>query len=494
MATAALLDAAGIAVDVLEQTERPSDRSKATTVHPRTLEVLRSVRSGSISLADRMVAAGTPLPATHFGLLPELLDYRNLDTPFPFVLMLPQADTEAMLAAHLAARGVPVSRGVRVDHIAGEGDAVRLSCGGPGGAHARTAQWVVGADGARSTVRRALGIGFPGTEPTLCGFIADVELDAPPAHPHLWNAATGSLNALPLPSGGFRVFGCAARDTGLDPVAVRERRARPLARGELRELMTAIAGTDWGLRKVIWSSRNTDVTRHVERNRLGRVLLVGDAAHIHLPAGGQGMNVGIQDAANLAWKLAAEIHGWAPTRVVTGAQSYQAERLPIARRLADNTLAQAAISMTFSPAGAALRRLLGDLIAQGGDAAGGIAGWLSGLDVHYPPPGGAHPLAGHRVPDLSTEHSSLHALLAPDRFVLAAFGGPVPEVPVSTAPAATVVPAATAKKWAGLTLGLVRPDGHLADGWPRHPTPETLRSAVACWTQATSNRQTRNPS
>ncbi|PRY39012.1 FAD binding domain-containing protein [Umezawaea tangerina] len=254
MSAAALLDAAGVAVELVDLAAGVNPHySRATTVHPRTLEVLRGVRgSTSGSIVERMVEQGTRLPMTHFGLLTRLLDYRGLDTEFPFVLMIPQARTEGLLADHLGERGVPIHRGVEVVDLEQDERGVRLTTRRGGRTDFLEAPFVVGADGARSAVRGILGVPFPGSEPSMCGFVADVELDRPPSHPHLWQVGKGTLNALPLPDGAFRVFGTEARDTGLDPQTVRRRRDEPLDIDALRASMRRIAGDDWGVRAMRW--------------------------------------------------------------------------------------------------------------------------------------------------------------------------------------------------------------------------------------------------
>ncbi|HEX7304511.1 FAD-dependent monooxygenase [Lentzea sp.] len=477
LATAALLHAAGIDVAVFERGTGTSPHSKATTMHPRTLEVLQAIRTpDGGSVTDALVAAGTALSATHFGLLPELLDYRGLDTEFPHVLMIPQVITERILADHLTACGVPVHLGTEVRGIAQGADEVRLELHRAGRDETAVSRFAIGADGARSTVRRALGIGFPGTDPTLCGFVGDVELRRPPAEPHFWDATRGTLNVLPLPGGRYRVFGVDRDDTGLTPAQVRVRRDEPVDRETLRAAMIRIAGTDHGLGTVFWGSRNTDTTRHAERVRCGRVFLAGDAAHIHLPAGGQGLNVGLQDAANLAWKLAAEIRGRAPEHVRTGNASYEAERLPVARRLAANTLAQAAVSMTFTPANAELRRLLGALLARDGDTAASLRGWLSGLDVRYPE-------GGLRLPPLPLPGGTVHHRLRPDRFLLVGLAGRVVGAALlDGADHPFVDTATTTASWQDHAYVLVRPDGHLAQAWPAGTPASAVAAGVARWT------------
>ncbi|WP_020661300.1 FAD-dependent monooxygenase [Amycolatopsis benzoatilytica] len=466
MAAAAFLHRAGVAVRVFEANPDRVRHSRATTVHPRTLEVLDALPAADGSLAERMVAEGNPVPAAHFATLPNRLSYAGLDTSFPFVLMLPQSVTERLLAGYLAEQGVPVESGWRLAGLAQDEDGVTLLSET---GDARRARYVVGADGAHSAVRHSLGVGFPGTPASTMGFLADVRLSRPPARPHNWDLERGSYSVVPLPGGVYRIFGHEPADVGLTPEeAARKQRDLPDEAG-LRVLLDRLAGDDFGLTEVLWTSRAGDATRHADRYRVGRVFLAGDAAHVHLPAGGQGLNVGVQDAANLAWKLAAEAAGRAPRRLIDGPQSYDAERRPIAIRLAANTLAQAALMVTFTPGGKALRDLMSDLIGRDGDAAGELRGWLSGLDISYPGNGG---LAGQRVPNLPlADHRTLHRALHPDQLTLVTFGAAGSAVPAvrSTAP------------WHDATAVLVRPDGYAAEAWTS-PEPD-IAAVLAEWTE-----------
>ncbi|MEU7045591.1 FAD-dependent monooxygenase [Streptomyces varsoviensis] len=457
--TAALLDSAGLSVRVFESEAGPSVFSKATTVHPRTLEVLTALESGGRRLSDVLVSEGRRLPRAHFAALPSMLDYSGLDTPFPFVLMLPQARTERALLDCLRERGVPVHYGRPVTGAGQDEAGVRVRTGD----EVHEARYLVGADGARSVVRRLAGIGFPGTGPSLVGFTADVDLAAPPEGPtHRWNLETGSLSIVPLPDGQYRIFGTEPVDTGLTPDEVRARRTEPRSLERVLAQVRRITGTDCGIRAMSWTSTATDSTRNADRYRVGRILIVGDAAHIHLPAGGQGLNVGLQDAANLAWKLAAEHQGWAPARLTDGPFDYDSERRPISTRLAANTLAQGVLMYTFTPGGEALRGMFSDLIAQDGDTADELRGWLSGLGLAYPAPEGAHPLVGTRAPDLALAGSSLLHALRQNAFVLADF---TPEGRYARA-AARRVAVRTARPgagaWSALDAALIRPDGYVA--------------------------------
>ncbi|WP_033292246.1 FAD-dependent monooxygenase [Amycolatopsis jejuensis] len=468
MATAALLHRAGVAVQVFEAKPERVQQSKATTIHPRTLEVLDCLADGAVT--ERMVEAGNAVPAAHFAALPDRLSYEKLDTSFPFVLQLPQPETERLLARHLAEQGIPVEFGWKFTTLDQDDEGVTITSG----AGTRRARYVVGADGAHSAVRHALGLGFPGSPASCMGFLADVRLARPPAKPHNWDLERGSYSVLPLPGGVYRVFGNELCDTGLTPEDAARRQAEIPSAAELRDILGRLAGDDLCLTEVLWTSRAGDTTRHADSYRAGRVFLAGDAAHVHLPAGGQGLNVGVQDAANLAWKLAAEASGRAPRRIVDGPQSYDAERRPIAARLAANTLAQAGLMVTFTPAGKALRDMMSGLICRDGDTADELRGWLSGLDVSYAAPDGG--LGGRRVPNLPLAHGgTLHRALQPDRLTLVALG-PVPE----TRPHGEVV--RSLRGWEGAAAVLVRPDGYAAAAWSaENLSDEAIAAEIAGW-------------
>lgn len=475
--TAALLDAAGVRVEVYERNAEPDRESRATTVHPRTLEVLTMLELNGRRVSDILVAQGNRVPHAHFAMLPERLDYRGLDTPFPFVLMIPQWRTEQVLAEYVRARSIPVHRGAEATEVAQSADGVRIRVGGA----EHTARYLVGADGAHSLVRKASGIEFVGIAPTMVGFVADVRLTEPVAAArYFWRDTAGHAAVVPLSDGIFRVFGIEAADAGLSAERARARQAEPFTLAELRAALIRICGSDFGLDSALWQSRSSNSSRHAARYREGRILLVGDAAHVHLPAGGQGLNVGLQDATNLAWKLAAEIHGWAPDRLRTGDNGYDGERRPIAERLLANTLAQDALMHTFTPAGAALRDMVNGFIARRGEVAADLAAWQSGLGVGYPRPDGAHPLVGTKAPDTALAEGTLLRALRPDRFLLLDFTG---ELTGLGSARVAVVTAQRPAGWDALCAALIRPDGHVAHA---AETTDGLAAEIAAWTEPDS--------
>jgi len=444
---------AGVDITVLERAEERSPHSKALGVHARTLEVL-AMRG----LADEFLASGRPLPSWHYAMLRSRLDLQQLRTAFPFMLAIPQVRTEELLEKRALALGVRIHRGAAVTGLDQDADGVTL--GVVDAADIRAA-YVVGCDGAGSAVRKAAGIGFPGSESPASGFLGDVVLDAPPPPGFGVNNAHGALIVAPLPDGRFRV-------TGYDPHDQED--AEPTLTG-LRATAVRIAGTDFGMREPAWLSRFGLAARQADRYRAGRVLLAGDAAHMHPPAGGVGLNAGIQDAMNLGWKLAAVVQGRAGTGLL---DSYHDERHPVGSDLLAYTQAQTALIMATSPDGLALRATMETLIATHPDLARTLANTLTALDVAYPPEPGAHPVVGTRVADAAL-FPLLHA------------GTPVLVDVVGTAPHGafpTHIGPLDEPGWAGVTAAIVRPDGHVAWAIDTPPGPErdaAIAAAVNGW-------------
>ncbi|SDP88067.1 FAD-dependent monooxygenase [Lentzea jiangxiensis] len=393
----------GASVTVLEAREERDSNSKALTIHPRTIEVF-----DCRGVAEPFLAEGIRIPNGHFGGLPDRMDFSALDTPFPFTLALPQARTEELLEDRALRMGVVLRRGCEVVGLTGNG--VELSDGS-----VVAARYVVGCDGTRSTVRAAAGIDFPGTDATTWGWLGDVVLDAPPERGFAGvTGVDGGLMVVALPGGLHRIVGG-------DPVTNRAEWPGDLTLEELRATVTRIAGTDFGLRDPRWLSRFGNATRQAATYRAGTVLLAGDAAHMHFPTGGVGMNVGIQDAHNLGWKLAAVATGRADDALL---DTYHGERHPVGADLLRHTRAQTALMTGYTPEGQALRAVVSELIASAPDMSLVLAERLSGLDVAYS--------TGRRVPD--------QVLPGGDTLFSRLRGGGHVET----------------------TAGLVRPDGHLA--------------------------------
>lgn len=379
---------AGIRVAVLERRQERSRHSRALTIHGRTLEML-----GLRGLDQRFVALGKCISSGHYAGLDTRLDFSGFDTPHPYTLFLPQDTTERLLEEQLLEDGVAIARGVLVEQTQQDDDGVTVAGTRDGAPFCLRARYLIGADGGRSLVRQQAGIAFDGVAATSSMLMGDVRLRHPPASPmlSLTNAA-GSLMIVPLDQGRHRVIAMNARH----PHAAA---AQAATVEELAQASTAIAEHDFGLHDASWLSRFSDETRLARRYRQGRVFLAGDAAHIHMPAGGQGMNVGMQDAMNLGWKLAGVLKGYAADSLL---DSYHAERHPVGVSLQHNTLAQTAMLTRFDARTLALRATISDMLAQP-DVNRALASELSGFGLRYPAPLGAN--AGHadwtgrRVPD-----------------------------------------------------------------------------------------------
>ncbi|MFD9701804.1 FAD-dependent oxidoreductase [Lentzea sp. NPDC059081] len=431
--TAAELALGGADVVVLEKATERSPHSKALGVHPRTIEVL-AMRG----LAQRFLAEGVPLPNWHFGMLESRLDFRALDTPYPFMLAIPQRRTEELLEEHALALGVVILRGHAVTGLEQDDERVTVRVSGPDGEYTRTASYVVGADGAGSTVRKAAGIAFPGTDTTSYGYVGEVRL-AEPAMVSAHNEH-GALISVPVRDGRHRIAGMDAHHNGA---------ADPFTLEALRETTIRVAGSDFGMHDPGWLSRFGNATRVAETYRSGRVLVAGDAAHMHLPAGGVGLNVGLQDAMNLGWRLAAVARGAADPALLDG---YHDERHPIGEELAEHTLAQSALIGATTSDGAALRSLLSKLISTVPELSLALAGKLSALDVAYPSAG--HPLTGSRVP-------GLFDLLTSGRPVVLDTAGALGGDVTALAQASGFDVVVGEQKWTGAAVVVVRPDGHV---------------------------------
>lgn len=439
---AAELRLADVSVVVLEARAERDPNSKALTIHPRTIELL-----ASRGLLDSFLPEGTRIPSGHFGLLENRMDFGLLDTPYQFTLAVPQARTEELFEQRARAAGADIRRGQRVSGLTQQEDGVVV--------HLEelpdlTADWVVGCDGVRSTVRQAAGIAYPGTPATVFGWLADVKLAAPPESSVLakWSEA-GQIMGVPLPGGLYRLV-------GLNPEDVRTDRPGELTLDDVRRRTIAITGTDWGMHDPVWLSHFGNASRQAERYRAGRVLLAGDAAHQHMPAGGVGMNVGIQDAMNLGWKLAATVRGRALEGLL---DSYHRERHPVGAALLRSTQAQTALMSTFSPENRQLRALLSEFVGTQPGFARPLAEQMSGLAVAYPAEPGAHPLTGTRAPDFAlADGSSVFAALRGGGHLILDFTGALAANPL----VARALPEPDRQPWAGVAAALVRPDGHLA--------------------------------
>lgn len=448
---------AGIHVAVLERRAERTTQSRALTIHGRTLEML-----GLRGLDQRFTALGKPLSSGHFAGLDSRLDFSSVDSPHPYTLFLPQSSTERLLEERLLEEDVAIVRGALVGQVQQDAHGVMVSGTCEGEPFSLRAQYLIGADGAHSLVRQQADIPFDGVAATCSMLMGDVLLRHPPASPvlALTNAA-GSLMMVPLGDGRHRVI---VMNAQRPHVAATE--AATLE--ELAQVSTAIAGHDFGLHDPVWLSRFGDETRLARRYRQGRIFLAGDAAHIHMPAGGQGMNVGMQDAMNLGWKLAGVLKGHAPDSLL---DSYHAERHPVGQALQHNTLAQTALLTRFDPHTLALRAAVSDMLAQP-ELNRKMASDLSGFGLRYPAPlassAGHAGWTGRRAPDWLLRLADgtavgIHELLHAGKWLHLAIGDApgAPPFGFDRAWLTALKVRTAAPPMAGLASILIRPDGYI---------------------------------
>ncbi|MER6299268.1 FAD-dependent oxidoreductase [Kitasatospora sp. NPDC001539] len=457
LAVAAELALAGTTVTVVERrAERPLG-SKATAMQARVLELL-DMRG----VVDTFLAAGMPWGKGHFGGLPLPLD--QLPSRYNHLLVIPQHRTELLLEQRATALGVTVLRGHRVTGLDQDDHAVTVIADHDGGQLRLSADYLVAADGSRSTVRELLGVAFPGQDDQWTSIAAEVRLTDPPAGVSLASGPLGKVNTAPLGDGYYKVI---CTDSRRNRIPVDE----PATLDELRSSMRDIAGTDHGITDPLLLARFGDASRQIEQYRHKRVLFAGDAAHMHYPAGGQGMNTGIQDAFNLGWKLAAVADGRAHPALL---DTYHAERHPVGQQLLANTRAQVPLIMAFGddPLTATKQYLATEILPIPGVAAH-IAGTESGIGIRYPAEEDAHPRVGHRLPDLHLpalrengtpldEHRAFPLLRDGNFLLLTTADSPMADTPAGRHLRVVTLPADDGETLLGAPSVLVRPDGHIA--------------------------------
>jgi 2-polyprenyl-6-methoxyphenol hydroxylase-like FAD-dependent oxidoreductase len=414
------------------------------------------------------------------------LDISDFPTRHNHGLALWQNQFERILAGWVDELGVPVHRGSQVTGFAQDDTGVdvdvELAPAGGGdlaasaGGRSLRAEYLVGCDGGRSLIRKQAGIGFPGWDASVSYLIAEVAMSGEPS----FGIRRGDkgINALGKLDGGGRV-----RVVLIEP-EVRQGGDPPTI-SDLREALVAVYGTDYGVHDVTWLSRFTDATRQAASYRAGRVLLAGDAAHVHSPAGGQGLNLGVQDAVNLGWKLAQVVKGTSPDSLL---ETYQAERHPIGARVLRTTMAATAVNRGDERT-KALRETMAELLEMD-EPRRRYAAMMSGLDIRYDL-GTGHPLLGRRMPDLDVVTAGgprrVFTLLHDARPVLLDLGEPGV---LDIGPWAARVRRIDARYpglWELPVLGtvapptavLIRPDGHVA--WASDGTDHGLRAALTTW-------------
>ena len=431
---------------------------RAGGLHARTLELL-----DQRGIVDRFLAEGQTHPRASFH---AALDISDFPTRHNYLLALPQEKTERLLAAWADELNVRIHRDRDVDGVECDADGVDVTT--TQGARLR-ARWLVGCDGGRSRIRKLAGIGFPGWDASTSWIIAEVRMKEKPV-PGFREDASGR-HAMSVMDDGETVGVVLA---GRDPQASGEPTLEELAAG-----LKAVYGTDFGVHSPTWLSRFSDAVRQADRYRNDRILLAGDAAHIHPPLGGQGLNLGVQDAVNLGWKLAQVVKGVSPAALL---DTYQAERHPAAARVLRNTIAQGVLRRPDDRT-PVLGEFVAEMLAMD-EPRRRFGAMIAGLDVRYDL-GEGHPLLGRRMPDLDIVTAEgptrVYALLHDARPVLLNFATAYADDRVKRIDAAFAgVCALPVVGPVPLPLAvLVRPDGHVA--WTGDGGEEGLRAVCAAW-------------
>jgi len=466
MMLAAELRLAGVDVAIVEPRRTPEvESSRAGGLYARTIEVL-----DQRGIADRFLSQGRAMQVTRFA--DTLLDLSDFPTRHNYGLALWQNRFEQILAGWVGDLAVPLYRGCKVTGFVQDdaGVDVELSDG-----ESLRTFYLVGCDGGRSLVRKEAGIEFPGWDPSISFLLAEVEMSEEP-DVGIRRDAKG-VHAMGRLEDGKHVR-----------VVVREEQVQHTGEPslhDLSELLIAVRGTDYGVHSPAWIARFTDMARQAASYRAGRVLLAGDAAHVHSPVGGQGLNLGVQDAVNLGWKLAQVVNGTSPERLL---DTYQAERHPVGARVLQTTMAQTVLARS-DPRTDALREMLSELLSMD-EPRKRFAGMMSGLDIHYDL-GDGHPLLGRRMPDLELVTAKrpvrVFTLLHAARPVLLNLGEPGDLDITPWADRVELIDAQYAGRWELPVVGsvaaptgvLIRPDGHVA--WVGEGADVGLPDALTTW-------------
>jgi 2-polyprenyl-6-methoxyphenol hydroxylase-like FAD-dependent oxidoreductase len=466
-------------VDVAVVERRPDHvliGSRAGGFHSRTIEVL-----DQRGVADRFLAEGQVAQVATFAAT--VLDMSDFPTRHPYSLGIWQNQIERIMAAWITELPVRIYYGSKVTGFAQDdsGVDVELSDG-----QSLRAEYLVGCDGGRSIIRKAAGIEFPGWDPTISNLIAEVEMAE---EPELGiRRDDKGIHGLGRVEYEIRDGEVVYADSGPVRVMVTERHVGPTSEPtlpDLSEALIAVYGTDFGIHNPTWISRFTDMTRQAAAYRAGRVLLAGDSAHVHYPAGGQGLSLGVQDAVNLGWKLAQVVNGTSPESLL---DTYQDERQPVAARALRHTMAQTALQRPDERI-KALVDVVSELASMD-EPRKRLAGIISGLDIQYDL-GEGHPLLGRRMPDLDlvTTDGPLQVfeLLHDARPVLLNLCEPGGFDITPWADRVQLIDASYKGEWELPVLGavtaptavLIRPDGYVA--WVGDRTQLGLPEALSTW-------------
>jgi 2-polyprenyl-6-methoxyphenol hydroxylase-like FAD-dependent oxidoreductase len=451
---------AGVEVAIVERrASQDLIGSRAGGLHSRTIEVL-----DQRGIADRFLSEGQVAQVAGFAGV--RLDISDFPTRHNYGLGLWQNHIERILAGWISELAVPIYRGREVTGFAQDdtGVDIELSDGS-----SLRAEYLVGCDGGRSLIRKLAGIAFPGSDPTTSSLIAEAEMAGKPefgVHRNAFGVHSFGRKEYQIVNGTI-VYA----DRGPVGILVTEQHVGPATEPTLADLSEALitaCGTDYGVHSPIWISRFTDAARQAAAYRMGRVLIAGDAAHIHPPDGGQGLNIGVQDAVNLGWKLAQVVNGTSPENLL---DTYRIERHPIAARVLRNTMASIILRREDDRT-KALRDTMAELLGMD-EPRRRFGAMMSGLDIHYDL-GEGHPLIGRRMPDfdLTTDNGPLRVftLLHKARPVLLNLGEPGGFDITPWADRVQLIDAKYAGTWELPAIGavtaptavLVRPDGYVA--------------------------------
>ncbi|MGZ3419543.1 MAG: FAD-dependent monooxygenase [Polyangiales bacterium] len=448
--------------------------SRAGGLHSRTIEVL-----DQRGIADRFLSQGKIMQVAGFAMIP--LDISDFPTRHNYGLALRQESIERVLAAWAAELSIPIYRGLEVTGFAQDDSGVDVALSPSGDSAASSdgrslrAKYLVGCDGGRSLIRKKAGIDFPGWDPSISYLIAECEMADEPALG--MRRDERGINGLGKLDDGNRV-----RVVLNEP---RNRQADQPTLDDIREALIAVYGTDFGVHDVTWLSRFTDMARQAASYRERRVLLAGDSAHVHAPNGGQGLNIGVQDAVNLGWKLAQVVNGTSPESLL---DTYQSERHPIGARVLELTKAQTALGRGDERTNA-LRDFMSELLSMD-EPRKRFAAMMSGLDIRYDL-GTGHPQLGRRMPDLDLVTESgqrrVFTLLHDARPILLHLGEPGALDITPWADRVRLIEARYTGVWELPVLGvvaaptavLIRPDGYVA--WAGSGTDQGLRDALTTW-------------
>lgn len=447
---------AGVSVQVLEERASTPNITRAFAVHARTLELL-----DARGMAEDLVPRGVQV----FEIAPpggSTIDLRDLPGRYAMLLIVPQSGTEQVLEARAGELGVPIVRGAEVVALSQDGDGVTVQTAG---GETIRAKYVAGCDGAHSTVRKLVGIDFAGKQYETHILLADVALSRAPS-----DTLTGVTNErgvvlmIPFGDGWFRAI-------AWDRLREQAPLAEPVTLDEIRKSFMRVAGEDFGMTEMRWSSRFLSERRQARHYRSGRVFIAGDAAHVHSPLGGQGMNTGIGDAMNLGWKLAAAVNGSAPASLL---DSYETERHPVGAMVLRTTDAFNEVVLGRSRLQRMARTVVIGTLTRVPKTRKLMREFLSGIGIAYPHKRGDNALVGRRMPDIDCDGTRVYELLRAGKFVL------LTASPVDISRDDVVHVVGRHPELPGAVL--VRPDSYVAWADDQVPSAAELGAAIDNWT------------